>query len=106
MNIPNAPRVPPNKDIALPTHVPNRKPFIIDNKEAKGKLHIIKRLYKIKNINIDIKKFLDMKFCIKSKLEKKVSSRKKSVLRENVIHKIAKNINKNKIFNFFENFII
>lgn len=56
MNIPNAPRVPPNIDIALPTHVPNRKPFIIDNKEANGKLHNIKKLYKIKNVNIDNKK--------------------------------------------------
>ena len=52
----------PIKDIAPPIHVPNKKPLIIDNKEANGKLHKINKLYKVKNINIDKKQFLDMKF--------------------------------------------
>ena len=55
IKIPKAPSVPPIKDIAPPIHVPNKKPFIIDNKEANGKLHKIKKLYKIKNVNIDNK---------------------------------------------------
>ena len=59
---PKAPTVPPTIDMAPPNHVPNRKPFIIDNKEANGKLHIIKKLYKRTNINIEIKKFCTMKF--------------------------------------------
>ena len=41
--------------MAPPIHVPNKKPFIIDNKEANGKLHKIKKLYKVKNVNIDNK---------------------------------------------------
>ena len=55
IKIPKAPSVPPIKDIAPPIHVPNKKPLIIDNKEANGKLHKIKKLYKIKNVNIDNK---------------------------------------------------
>ena len=55
IKIPKAPSVPPIKDIAPPVHVPNKKPFIIDNKEANGKLHKIKKLYKIKNVNIENK---------------------------------------------------
>ena len=55
IKIPKAPSVPPIKDIAPPIHVPNKKPFIIDNKEANGKLHKIKKLYKVKNVNIDNK---------------------------------------------------
>ena len=70
--IPKAPAVPPTKDIMPPIHVPNRKPLIIDNKEANGKLHIIKKLYERININIETKKFFNMKFCIISKLEKNV----------------------------------
>ena len=42
-------------DMAPPNHVPNRKPLIIDNKEANGKLHIIKTLYERITINIEIK---------------------------------------------------
>ena len=57
IKIPNAPSVPPTIDIAPPSHVPNKKPFIIDNTEANGKLHKIKKLYKIKNKKIDNKKF-------------------------------------------------
>ena len=57
IKIPNAPSVPPTIDMAPPIHVPNKKPFIITNKEAKGKLHKIKKLYKIKNVNIDNKNF-------------------------------------------------
>ena len=55
IKIPKAPSVPPIKDIVPPIHVPNKKPFIIDNKEANGKLHKIKKLYKIKNVNIENK---------------------------------------------------
>ena len=45
-----------------------------------------------------------MKFCIKSKLEKKFSSWKKSLFKKYVIHKITRNISKNKIDIFFDNF--
>ena len=47
-----------------------------------------------------------MKFSIISKLEKNVSSWKKSLFKKYVIHKITKNINKNKIDIFFDNFTI
>ena len=57
-----APIVPPTIDIVPPTHVQNRKPLIIDSNDAKGKLHIIKKLYDKININIDIKKFCNIKF--------------------------------------------
>ena len=55
-----APIVPPTIDITPPIQVPNRKPLIIDSKEANGKLHIIKKLYEKININIDIKKFCNI----------------------------------------------
>ena len=47
IKIPKAPSVPPTRDISPPIQVPNKKPFIIDNKEAKGKLHKIKKLIAI-----------------------------------------------------------
>ena len=53
IKIPKAPSVPPIKDMVPPIHVPNKKPHIIDNKEANGKLHRIKKLYRVKNANID-----------------------------------------------------
>ena len=57
IKIPKAPSVPPIRDISPPIQVPNKKPFIIDNNEAKGKLHKIKKLYKTKNKDADKKKF-------------------------------------------------
>ena len=57
INIAKAPSVPPIIDIVPPIHVPNKKPLIIDNKEANGKLHNIKKLYMRMNIDIEKKKF-------------------------------------------------
>ena len=57
IKIPKAPTVPPIRDISPPIQVPNKKPFIIDNNEAKGKLHKIKKLYKTKNTDTDKRKF-------------------------------------------------
>ena len=101
---PRAPIVPPTIDITPPIHVPNRKPLIIDNKEANGKLHIIKKLYERITINIETKKFCNMKFCIISKLEKNVWSWKKSLFKKYIVHKINIIVNRKKINNFFDKF--
>ena len=53
-NIPKAPKVPPTIAIKPPTQVPNRKPLVIDSRDAIGKLHKIKNAYN--EINMDIEK--------------------------------------------------
>ena len=53
IKIPKAPKVPPTIAIRPPIQVPNKKPLIIDNKEAIGKLHKIKNPYKTTNMDIE-----------------------------------------------------
>ena len=53
IKIPKAPKVPPTIAIKPPTQVPNKKPLVIDSKEAIGKLQRIKNPYKTMNMDIE-----------------------------------------------------
>ena len=53
IKIPKAPKVPPTIAIKPPIQVPNKKPLVIDSKEAIGKLHKINNPYKTTNMDIE-----------------------------------------------------
>ena len=53
IKVPKAPRLPPTIAIKPPIQVPNKKPLVIDSRDAIGKLHKIKNPYKTTNIDIE-----------------------------------------------------
>jgi hypothetical protein len=53
IKIPRAPKVPPTIAIRPPIQVPNKKPLVIESKDAIGKLHKIKNPYKKMNMDIE-----------------------------------------------------
>tara|TARA_B100000035_G_C20585630_1_gene373045 strand:+ start:302 stop:511 length:210 start_codon:yes stop_codon:yes gene_type:complete len=53
IKIPKAPKVPPTIAIKPPIQVPNKKPIVIESKDAIGKLHKIKNPYNVINMNIE-----------------------------------------------------